>query len=179
MVFPYVTQIDNRSSDPSLDLGAMSGGTRLGILSTTSVNQFRSLPGGSECRRRYSRGYPAAAGRKWQAAPPPGGRDSVARLIPEPGPACRLRDWKGLRPFGDPVHQRGAADCHLPGLRPGFGDQRLLPADWTWMAPPARRSFPSAGRVGNFAATWESPIFPRSRPGLRFVCSIPRGPLSG
>ena len=42
MVFPYVTQIDNRSSDPSLDLGAMSGGTRLGILSTTSVNQFRS-----------------------------------------------------------------------------------------------------------------------------------------
>lgn len=42
MVFPYVTQIDNRTSDPSLDLGAMSGGTRLGILSTTSVNQFRS-----------------------------------------------------------------------------------------------------------------------------------------
>ena len=42
MVFSYVTQIDNRSSDPSLDLGAMSGGTRLGILSTTSVNQFRS-----------------------------------------------------------------------------------------------------------------------------------------
>ena len=42
MVFPYVTQIDNRSSDPSLDLGAMSGGARLGILSTTSVNQFRS-----------------------------------------------------------------------------------------------------------------------------------------
>lgn len=42
MVFPYVTQIDNRSSDPSLDVGAMSGGTRLGILSTTSVNQFRS-----------------------------------------------------------------------------------------------------------------------------------------
>ena len=42
MVFPCVTQIDNRSSDPSLDLGAMSGGTRLGILSTTSVNQFRS-----------------------------------------------------------------------------------------------------------------------------------------
>jgi len=42
MVFPYVTQIDNGSSDPSLDLGAMSGGTRLGILSTTSVNQFRS-----------------------------------------------------------------------------------------------------------------------------------------
>lgn len=42
MVFPYVTRIDNRSSDPSLDLGAMSGGTRLGILSTTSVNQFRS-----------------------------------------------------------------------------------------------------------------------------------------
>ena len=42
MVFPYVTQIDNRSSDPSLDLGAMAGGTRLGILSTTSVNQFRS-----------------------------------------------------------------------------------------------------------------------------------------
>lgn len=42
MVFPYVTQIDNESSDPSLDLGAMSGGARLGILSTTSVNQFRS-----------------------------------------------------------------------------------------------------------------------------------------
>ncbi len=42
LVFPYVTQIDNTSHDPSLDVGVMSGSTKLLILSTTSVNQFRS-----------------------------------------------------------------------------------------------------------------------------------------
>ncbi len=42
LVFPYVTQIDNTSDDPSLDVGVMSGSTKLLILSTTSVNPYRS-----------------------------------------------------------------------------------------------------------------------------------------
>jgi hypothetical protein len=39
---PYATQIDNVSSDPSLEIGKATGKTQLLIPSTTSVNPFRS-----------------------------------------------------------------------------------------------------------------------------------------
>ena len=178
MVFPYVTQIDNRSSDPSLDLGAMSGGTRLGILSTTSVNQFRSslvvLNVGDATAEvtLLQRDSSGSLLHRQEVTIPSRGSFQSRDLHADFGIGKVSGPLEILSTNGVPL----IATSRVYALDSGTsGFFRGLDLE----APPARRLFPSAGRVGNFAATWGSPIFPRSRPRLRFICSIPKGPVSG